>query len=371
MADFGKDWQGVLTASRSGTPLEMTLLQTLRPLGWMHGVWQSARAAGYERGLFPIWTPPVPTIAVGNLTAGGTGKTPTALWLLESLLAQGRRPALVSRGYRPGHQATLTVVSDGIHAPLSYPHAGDEAVLVARRLPHCVVVTGPNRRDAVEWAVHTLGADSVVLDDAFQHLRVGRHLNLALLDARRPLGNGRLLPAGYLRERPSALARADLFLLTRADAPSHEQRARAWLEQSFPGRPVLACRHRPRGWRSQDGTSLAVEALAGQPLVAFAGLAQPEQFFHMVAQCGGKLVARFPLPDHVSPDPALWQIMESAVRQHHAVGVVCTEKDRVKLPAAVPCCPLWSLEMTLQFQDGSGVLDTALQRILSPSAPAG
>jgi tetraacyldisaccharide 4'-kinase len=340
------------------------LLQTLlMPLGWLYGLIGLVRARFYAWGFLRSYRAPVPVISVGNLSAGGTGKTPVVDYLLRRLLAQGLRVAVVSRGYGGKARQGVHVVSSG-QGPLINPSVcGDEPYLLARRNPDALVVVAPKRALGVRLAVEELGAQIVILDDGFQHLAVQRDLNLVLLDARHPLGNGHPLPAGLLREFPSALSRGDLFILTRwhEDCPQ---------PPSLP-RPVLHSRHvLSDEARDLEGRQVALTELHGKKAVAFAGIAAPESFFDDLREKGLNLIETFAFADHAVYDDALLQRLKKAAAQ--ADIFVTTEKDGVKLSATQMPKPCWQVPMTLELEEGP-VLDDALKsltdRTLSHSSP--
>ena len=200
------------------TSWEWLLFCLLLPLSLMYGLISWLRAVVYRQGWLPRYRARVPVISVGNLAVGGTGKTPVVDWLLKEAARQGKRVAVVSRGYGGSYKAKVGVVADGTGVCLSAAAAGDEPVLLARRNPGAIILVARKRAAGVAYATTRFAVDLVVLDDAFQHHAVERDLDLVLLDALRPFGNRWPLPAGLLREFPRALARADLLLLTRAGA---------------------------------------------------------------------------------------------------------------------------------------------------------
>lgn len=318
------------------TPAQHLLYRFLSPFSELYGRVGQVRVALYRRGLLSSQAFPVPVISIGNLAVGGTGKTPTVDWVARYCQGRGRRVAVVSRGYGGRGAGDVAVVSDGRQLLLSPEVAGDEPVLLARRNPQLIVVVAPRRAQGVRTAIAELGADLIILDDGFQHLAVRRDLDIVLLDAKHPLGNGRVMPAGLLREFPEALVRGDLFILTRADAASSPT--------ELPG-PVLTSRHcLADRVTALDGQSFPLDSLHGVRLVAFAGIAAPEAFFNDLRDKGLTLSETLAFPDHVTYNRA-------EINRITAAGgevLLTTEKDAVKLRAAdftVPCCQV-PLELT-------------------------
>lgn len=325
---------------------ERLLWLLLWPLGFLYGVVGRLRVWAYGCGLFKVYRAAVPVVSVGNLTVGGTGKTPTVDVVVRLFLQQGVKVAVVSRGYGSAVRRGVAVVSDGSGAaPALTPRdCGDEPFLLARRNPTAIVLVAPRRREGVALAVARFGAEVIVLDDGFQHLAVARDLDIVLLDAAHPFGNGALLPAGLLREFPVALQRGQLFILTRC-APADT------FTCPLPG-PLLRGRHElSRHFLDLSGRPLAVAELVGRRGVAFAGIAAPEHFFAGLRDLGLDLSATLSFPDHAAYDgAALAEIARAAVGAEY---FVTTEKDGVKLRATELPLPCYQapLELLLEPAD--------------------
>ena len=254
----------------------------LSPLAALFALAVARRNRRFDRGLGVVRAP-VPVVSVGNLTLGGTGKTPATAWVARRLAAGGRRPAIVTRGYRGGAGAGPLEVSRGAGPLVDAALGGDEPVLLATLLP-VIVVAGSDRIAGARRAAE-LGADVVILDDGFQHRRLARDLDLVLLDAASPFGNGFLLPAGPLREPPGSLSRAGVVVLTR------------WNGEEAPPRlpsPVVRSRHRPAGFRDAAGREVPAPARA----VAFCGFARPDSFRDALQEVGVEVVEMRTFPDH-------------------------------------------------------------------------
>jgi tetraacyldisaccharide 4'-kinase len=264
---------------------------------------------------------PLPVISVGNLTVGGTGKTPLVACLARWLLAEGSRPAIVSRGYggRAGRGPLVVSIGSG---PLCPPEAcGDEPFLLARALDGVAVVVGSDRWAAARCAA-TRGANVVLLDDGFQHRRLARELDVVLLDAAAPLGSGRLLPAGPLREPPSALARADVVIATRTPRGATLEALEQLVRRHNPRAPLLGADHRIVGFVDVDGRPV----VAPRSAVAFCGIGNPQRFRDDLLQHGIELLAFRAYPDHHPyAERELAELAELAERD--GAFLVTTEKD--------------------------------------------
>jgi tetraacyldisaccharide 4'-kinase len=339
--------------------LQWLLFLLLVPLGAAYGGIGRVRAILYRRGLLPGEGATVPIISVGNLTVGGTGKTPMVDYLVKFCLANDRRVAVVSRGYGGRKRPEVQVVSAG-QGPILEPHqCGDEPYLLARRNPQALVLVSPRRKAAVRRAVEEFGAEVILLDDGFQHLAVKRDLDIVLLDARRPFGNGHVLPAGLLREPVSALGRGDLFVLTRCESDQFSS-----LPMVPKAGPTLRCRHLLSDEaHGLQGDKLPLASLAGKQGVAFAGIAEPEGFFRELRDKGLTLATEIPFADHCAYGDFERETLRNACKG--ADYLITTEKDGVKLPFSEFPLPCYQVPMTLEFHE-DGVLELILRSILRP-----
>ncbi len=309
-----------------------------------YGLAIAARNAAYDRGLLAVIPPPVPVISVGNLTLGGTGKTPLVAWMARALWSRGLAPAIVSRGYgaRPGERS-------------------DEAAELGLLLPGVVHVANRDRVAAARAAAQA-GADAIVLDDGFQHRRLGRHLDLVAVDATDPFGCGRLFPRGLLREPLGGLARADAVILTRSTAVDAARRAaiRAALEQRCHGRlPAVWCEaaHRPAGLRQAGGATRPLDDLRGARCFGFAGIGNPAAFRATLASLGAEPVGFRAFPDHHAYTPADIEAVGEAARAARAEAVVTTLKDLVKIGRdEINGLPLLAVEIAIDLLAGGDAL---------------
>ena len=324
----------------------------LQPFSAAFAVGVGLRGAGYRLGLLRTRRAPLPVVSVGNLTVGGTGKTPVALWLAEGLRQRGARPAIVSRGYG-GAARAATVVSRGNGPEVGPEVAGDEPVMLAKSFPGPVVVS-PRRLEGATMAA-ALGADVVVLDDGFQHRAIARDFDLVLLDGRR----GGLLPAGPFREPLAAAARADAVLLIGRDehddvaAPAGLRVAqyRAHLEAAAVVESVAGVWH-----------THSMGRLAGRRVIAVTGIARPEPFYALLQRWDATIDEVFEYPDHHRYSTEQWHRI--ARRGHDVDLIVTTEKDLVKLEAfPFATGKLVALRIAPRVQHGAALLDDIAARV--------
>ena len=329
------------------------------------GWWRSGLAEAYRRavsgrlklyrsGWLKTRSLPARVICVGNLAVGGTGKTPTVEFIARNIKERGRRAAVLSRGYRGKSQSAVSVVSDGEDILLGPSQAGDEAWLLAENLPGVPVLIGRDRWAVGRMALEHFKAEFLVMDDGFQHLGLARDVNLLLLDAKRPWGNGYLLPAGPLREGPEAAERATAFLLTRAmeeASPAAEE-----LAARFPDRPIFYGAHRPVRLDHMDGEeSCPVDYLKGRRVLAFCGLARPRAFLNTLAELGAEVVLAVKWPDHYRPKKKDLALIEAKARELDISDAVTTAKDAVKIGGRTigndlaPDLKVWVLEIELDL----------------------
>jgi tetraacyldisaccharide 4'-kinase len=311
----------------------------LRPLSALYGLFMRLRRAAYSRGWLASRHPGLPVIVVGNLTVGGTGKTPLVIWLAEQLRAAGQRPGVVLRGYGGYARAPrLVVASDEAEA------VGDEAVLIARRVAVPVAV-GVDRVAAAQLLARR-GCTLVLADDGLQHLALRRDFSIAVIDGARGFGNGALLPAGPLREPASLLDAVDVLVINGADSQGIGRSRQALRMDLQPGslRALL------------DGREEPLQSLRGVTVHAVAGIGNPRRFFDLLRSLGARPIEH-PFPDH-HPFRARELSWEGAVR------IVMTEKDAVRCSAlATPL--MWCLPVTAGFADADAarLLQLVLARV--------
>jgi tetraacyldisaccharide 4'-kinase len=281
----------------------------------------------------------IPVVSVGNLTVGGTGKTTLVAWIASRLQEEGRRPAVVSRGYGGRSGRGPCLVSDGSGPRLPSRVAGDEPVLLARRLPGVPVIVGSDRVAGAR-AAREAGADVVVLDDGFQHRRLARDLDLVLLDVRDPFGSYRLLPAGPLREPVSSLRRADAVILTRSRPDEPFPVIERVIRRHGASLPVLRAGHRVAGFVDPSGAPRP----APERVVAFCGIGHADAFFEDVARGGVELCAWRRFPDHHRYTRGDLDEVASLAARHAAVPVT-TEKDVCRLDGEAPPAGLLALRI--------------------------
>lgn len=321
-----------------------------RPFSPLYSFAMSLRAAFYQKGLFKQQRLPVPVISVGNLTMGGTGKTPMVMYLAR-LLAD-RSPVIVSRGYGGKAKERVNVVSDGRTICLTAPAAGDEPFHMAENLPGVPVLTSRNRVDGGQYAVEHLGAGAVILDDGFQHLGLYRDLNLALFKVDTFLGNNRVFPGGDMREPLKALARADCFVLTCVDEDTRNraEAIKKALNKRFARIPVFMAEYRPVSLVTADGSRVAV-ADGPDSYFGFCGLANPHSFQRSLRLAGINLDGFLVFRDHSRYFKPEIDFLHKQSRDSAAPAYITSEKDLVKLKGKQLAKPLYALRMEVVAGD--------------------
>jgi len=316
-------------------------------LGYRLGA--AARNAAFDRGLKAVHRARVPVVSVGNLTLGGTGKTPAAEWLARWYRERGVRVCLVSRGY--GGAGSVN----------------DEALVLDENLPDVPHLQDPDRVRLAEIAVDELETELILLDDGFQHRRLARDLDLVLIDALDPFGQGRIFPRGLLREPTSSLRRAHAAIVTRADLVPDDRRAaiRAEVARRNPAIPVLDARHAPRDLIDGDGVASPLGDLAGRRVAAFCGIGNPEGFRRTLESLDCRVVDLRAFPDHHAytaedvADLSRWAAASGADL------ALTTQKDSVKLRLSeLGDAPLRALRIGLELLGDARPLEDLLARLL-------
>ena len=317
-------WRNLANGSRTGL-FDRLALALLVPLSLPYSIIQRMRSFLYQSGIITTKKLPRPVISIGNITVGGTGKTPACAYIAETLMAKGMKVALLSRGYGGTLEGRTSMVSDGRNIILQAEECGDEPFLLARTIPGLMVIIGSDRYAAGMLALEKFSPDIFLLDDGFQHQRLHRDLNILLLDYNQPFGNGWTLPAGLLREPIGATKRADLIIHTRSPA-------NASTPCNINGIPYCIARHELVDARPlSGGAPVAFDRLKPYKILAFAGIAEPQAFFNSLKKLGLNLVAGICLPDHADYNSAQVREIMNNMQSAGANLAITTEKDGVKL----------------------------------------
>jgi tetraacyldisaccharide 4'-kinase len=304
----------------------------------------------YETGRAVSTRVEVPVVSVGNLTLGGTGKTPMVAWIARWLRQQGWRVALISRGY--GAEAGAR---------------NDEAMELEQQLPDVPHLQNSDRAAAARVAIDELECEIILLDDGFQHRRLARDLDMVLLDACEPFGYGHVFPRGLLREPLSGLRRAHIVVLSRAEMVTAPRRAelRQAVERFAPGIAWAEATHHPQALRNSEGVTSSLESLAGQSVAAFCGIGNPRGFRHTLESIDYRVTAFREFPDHHAYTRADIESLCKWADSLDAAAVICTHKDLVKVGLSqLGRKPLWALAIGLKFLTGEEAVVANLGRIL-------
>ena len=332
--------------------LQKILLAPLSILSLLYGWAVSARVFFYRKGIYRTHSLPCKVISVGNLTLGGTGKTPFACLVAEMVRKRGYRTAVLSRGYKGGYQGAYALVSDGERVLLDPAQAGDEPCLLARKLKGVPVIVGKKRWIAGRYAIDRFHAEVLILDDGFQHLALKRDINLLLLDSSSPFDNGRLFPRGELRESLNQVRRADALVLTKGGTDDIIINLRKRFMNLSKDLPIFRVRYDPEAiqvW-GEKGT-LAPQDLREKRILAFCGLAKPESFEKTLGGLGAQILHFEPFPDHFSYKEEDLERLRRIAGEVGAEAMVTTEKDMVRFKDFAPgTIPLWALSVRHVFQ---------------------
>ena len=329
----------------------------LAPFSALYSAAVRARSHGYQKQFLKTHRVSVPVISVGNITVGGTGKTPLVKWLAECLAGKGRKVCILSRGYRRDNAKSRVVVSDGEQILSDVTHAGDEAMMLAHSLlGKAAVVCDADRVAGAAWAVQHLNRDVLLLDDGFQHRRLERDLDIVTIDATNPFGNGRLLPAGILREPVSSLNRADCIVLTRVSDQVRPELIERLRRTSSA--PVLTSRTTIKNIRLLNEKGLVEEAtVRSQPLAAFCAIGNSTAFFDQLREAHFDIRHEKAFRDHHKYSQTdIDRLIETATSSG-AHALITTEKDAVKLRAFRFDLPCYVAQVEVEISDATKLLE--------------
>jgi tetraacyldisaccharide 4'-kinase len=317
-------------------------------LAIVYGLATQIRDWSYRFGFSRQQTANLPVISVGNVTAGGTGKTPACAAIAQWFRERGVRVCFLSRGY------------GAVNGP------NDEALVLEQLCPDVPHLQGPDRAALAQIAHAELDSQLVILDDGFQHRRLARDLDIVLIDATNPWGYGWLLPRGLLREPLSALRRAQLVLVTRVDQVEAQRLSeiRSTLQRVAPGVPVVESEFAPTCLRSASGATVPLDTLKGQRVAAFCGLGNPTAFQQTVRSCGAEIVAFREFPDHHPYARTDVDSLREWAQSTPASAVITSQKDLVKIGLeTLGSTPLRAIQIDLRFRLDRKPLDELLEQV--------
>ena len=339
------------------------------PLGHIYNLILKARSALFKKGVARTRDLGVPVISIGNITVGGTGKTPLAAFAAKILAENGRRVCILTRGYKRENPDERVLVSDGKNILAGAKTSGDEPFeLAGKLLGVAAVLADKDRASAGMWARENLGSDAFVLDDGFQHLKLKRNLDLVAVDATNPFGNGWLLPMGTLREPAENLKRAGAIILTRANLAEDIDSLKAKVKKFAPGCPVFTSYTKTTKLTFlNDLFSEKTEASLSLPpkekALAFCALGNPQTFFGQLKAEGFDLVDTKKFPDHHPYVQKNILELEETARRKNAEILLTTAKDASKLKKLQFSIPCYVVESELAFDDEPALRELILKTI--------
>lgn len=319
----------------------------LPPLSLLYGAVTRTRLSLYRRGTFHTTKLDRPVISIGNITTGGTGKTPLVEWVAKTVASQGKKVCILTRGYGRKDPHLQVIVSDGYGVLASPTEAGDEPYLLATRLTgQAAVISSADRIAAGEEAIKDFGTECFVLDDGFQHLRLARDLNIVAIDATNPWSGGRLLPYGRLRENPEGLGRADCVVITRCEQVDDVDELETEIARLIADRPIFRSQMRPAHVVSLKNSSETLAAPA--TIAAFCAVGNPGSFFENLRQMGFDIALQRSFPDHHVYTQGE---IDALVKDAGASVLVTTAKDAVKLRTLSFSAPCYVMEIEIEIDD--------------------
>ena len=318
----------------------------LPPLSLLYGAVTRTRLSLYRRGTFQTTKLDRPVISIGNITTGGTGKTPLVEWVARTIASHGKRVCILTRGYGRKDPHLQVIVSDGYGVLASPAEAGDEPYLLATKLTgQAAVISSADRIAAGEEAIKDFGTECFVLDDGFQHLRLSRDLNIVTIDATNPWGGGKLLPHGRLREAPEGLSRADCVVITRCDQVGDTSELEREIQRLTGDKPIFRSQMRPVGVVSLKNGAQLLEAPAR--VAAFCAVGNPGSFYENLRQLGYEIALQRSFPDHHVYTQAE---IDALIKDAGAASLITTAKDAVKLRALSFSVPCYVLEIAIAIE---------------------
>ncbi len=358
-------------------PIDQVVMLVLFVFSLVYKSLVNLRLLGYQLGFSGKERLNCFVISLGNITVGGTGKTPTAQRLAKEIRDLGYRVVILNRGYRAKFDGDVGIVSDGKNLNMDAAQAGDEAYMLAKHLPNVPVLIGARRAVTGQYAIEHFGAEVVILDDGYQHWQVIRDLDILLIDAVSVFGNGHLLPRGTLRESMSHISRADVCLMTKVDQAREGSREliRKTVRKYNSTAQIVESIHQPRcliplaKWSTDlAGVGVPVEKISGRKVMAVSAIGNPASFERTLRDLGAEIISSLRYPDH--HDYTIIE-MEDILRQADSFAaemIIVTEKDAVKIPDEVAKenwnIPIFVISVEVTFQAGAQDFEKFLRRRL-------
>lgn len=349
--DRATNWFHDLIAEKSESKLRKIFLFILGLLSFFYGLMIRMRVWFFAHHIFRSYSLSCKVVSVGNITLGGTGKTPLVSFLGEWFKAKGLRVAILSRGYKGKFPGIYGVVTDGESTFMNARQAGDEPYLLSLKLKGIPILIGKKRRLSGKHAIEKFKSQVIILDDGFQHLAVKRNVNLLLLDARAPFGNNYLFPRGTLREPLSEVKRADAIILTKVDQCDNIIKLKEKLALWTGDRPIFAMQYAVDGIRAPNEDEVLTETiLCKKKIFAFTGIGNPESFRKTLEDLECQISGFISYPDHYWFKPEDVQRLMHEAEKHGAQTLVTTEKDAVRFEGMFPGgIPLWAVSIKPVF----------------------
>ena len=321
------------------------------------------RLSLYDKGLLKQKSLPCKVVCIGNITVGGSGKTPLVHYVANLLKSIGLEVAIISRGYGGYGQRSGGIVSDGKTILMGREASGDEPQLLASKLTGVPLLVGKDRYRAGRWAISRFGTSVLILDDGFQHLSLKRDLDLLLMDSARPLGNGFCIPRGTLREPIEQIDRATALVLTRSTGVTGSTQEPSIVEACSHRHPIFRCVHVPEKlYLAGPEKSLDLASLKGKRLFAFSGIARNDSFRETITQLGGSLAGFLEFPDHHRYSSRDLRVIWKKSRELNVDNIITTEKDQVNISTDIPSTPqLLVLAVSISFGDHAQRFDNYIK----------
>jgi len=330
------------------------------PVSLIYGTAITIRNILYNTSILKIHSVDTPVISVGNISVGGTGKTPLVEFIADKLLKEGHKPAVISRGYKRKGKGIITVF-DGSRFLVSPSLAGDEPYLIAKTLSEIPVVVGSNRYDAALYTQNLFNPDVIILDDAFQHRRLNRNINIVIIDSSNPWGNRSLLPGGPLREPLSSLKRADVVVLSRVNESGNTDIIFNKIRPYYSA-PVVLSGYVPESWVGLNNNIKDIGTLKGKSVIAFTATGNPDSFRRTLKNTSVNIADFIHFKDHHWFTQKDINRITDKAKAVNAEALVTTEKDMVRLyDTGKTDLPVYSLRIRVDILQGINYFNTILE----------